>query len=106
MQGMAHTLRHRLGHPVETTIELLGGKWKSDFLAFLRERLLLYAEIRNVISRSSDESHPEAWPSSGSAKAFEVEPQTPLESAQPGRARCTEPARFRQAPRILMESAA
>jgi len=85
MQGMAHTLRHRLGHPVETTIELLGGKWKSDFLAVLRERLLLYAEIRNVISRSSDESHPEAWPSSESAKPFEVEPQTPLESAEPGR---------------------
>jgi len=37
---MAHTLRHRLGHPVETTLELLGGKWKSDILASLKERLL------------------------------------------------------------------
>ena len=35
MQGMAHTLRHRLGHPVETTIELFGGKWKSDILGAL-----------------------------------------------------------------------
>src|SRR5256885_13996565 len=40
MQRMAHTLRHRLGHPVETTLELLGGKWKSDILASLKERLL------------------------------------------------------------------
>jgi len=40
MQRMAHTLRHRLGHPVETTLELLGGKWKSDILAILKERLL------------------------------------------------------------------
>jgi phosphohistidine phosphatase len=84
MQGMAHTLRHRLGHPVETTIELFGGKWKSDFLAVLRERLRHYAEIRNVISRSSVESHPEAWPSSESARASDIEPQTPLESGEPG----------------------
>src|SRR2546430_11661674 len=40
MQGRAHTLRHRLGHPVETTLELLGGKWKADILASLKERLL------------------------------------------------------------------
>jgi phosphohistidine phosphatase len=40
MQRMAHTLRHRLGHPVETTLELLGGKWKFDILAILKERLL------------------------------------------------------------------
>ena len=84
MQGMAHTLRHRLGHPVQTTIELFGGKWKSDFLAVLRERLLHYAEIRYVISRPSEESHPEAWPSSESAKVSEVEPQTPLESGELG----------------------
>ena len=37
---MAHTLRHRLGHPVETTLELLGGKWKSDILTILKEHLL------------------------------------------------------------------
>jgi len=48
MQRMAHSLRHRLGHPVETTLELLGGKWKSEILAILKERLLHHAEIRNV----------------------------------------------------------
>src|SRR6266850_1456704 len=68
MQGMAHTLRHRLGHPVETTIELLGGKWKSDILGVLKDRLRHYAEIRK----------------SESAKASDVEPQTPLESDKPG----------------------
>src|SRR2546427_1142872 len=68
MQGMAHTLRHRLGHPVETTIELLGGKWKSDILGVLRERLRHYAEIRK----------------SESAKASDIEPPTPLESEKPG----------------------
>src|SRR2546423_3034516 len=40
MQRMAHTLRHRLGHPLETTLELLGGKWKSDIMAIFKERLL------------------------------------------------------------------
>src|SRR2546428_5611775 len=40
MQRMAYTVRHRLGQPVETTLELLGGKWKSDILASLKERLL------------------------------------------------------------------
>jgi phosphohistidine phosphatase len=66
MQGMAHTLRHRFSHPVETTIELFGGKWKSDILGVLRERLRHYAEIRNAV------------------KASEIEPQTPLESREPG----------------------
>jgi len=84
MQGMAHTLRHRLGHPVETTIELFGGKWKSDILGVLKERLRHYAEIRNVISRSSGVGHPEASPSSGSAKASEIEPQAPPGSGGPG----------------------
>jgi len=83
MQGMAHTLRHRLGHPVETTIELFAGKWKSDVLAVLRERLRHYAEIRNAISRSSTESHREPSPSSESG-ASEIAPQTPLESGEPG----------------------
>src|SRR2546421_10763697 len=83
MQGMAHTLRHRLGHPVETTIEL-AGKWKSDVLAVLRERLRHYAEIRNAISRSSVESHPGPSPSSESARAPGIAPQTPLESGEPG----------------------
>src|SRR6267143_4642777 len=68
MQGMAHTLRHRLGHPVETTIELLGGKWKSDILGVLKERLRHYAKIRK----------------SESAKASDIEPQTPVESDKPG----------------------
>src|ERR1700694_1152006 len=68
MQGMAHTPRHRLGHPVETTIELFGGKWKSDILGVLGERLRRYAEIRN----------------SESTKASEIEPQTPLESGPGG----------------------
>jgi len=80
---MAHTLRHRLGHPVETTIELFAGKWKSDVLAVLRERLRHYAEIRNAISRSSTESHREPSPSSESG-ASEIAPQTPLESGEPG----------------------
>jgi len=68
MQGMAHTLRHRLGHPLETTIELFGGKWKSDFLGLgvLRERLRHYAQIGNA------------------AKASEIEPQIPVESGEPG----------------------
>src|SRR6267142_3414339 len=68
MQGMAHTLRHRLGHPLETAIELFGSKWKSDFLRLgvLKERLRHYAQIGNA------------------AKASEIEPQIPVESGEPG----------------------
>jgi phosphohistidine phosphatase len=58
MQDMQHTLRHRLGHPVETTRELLGGKWKPDLLAALKERLLQYAEHRNGGSTSTREDSP------------------------------------------------
>src|ERR1700682_1156919 len=82
MQGMAHTLRHRLGHPVETTLELLGAKWRPDFLADLKQRLLHHAEIRNVISRSSSGGHPEA-PSSSGSKASENELHSPSESSGP-----------------------
>ena len=65
---MAHTLRHRLGHPLETTIELFGSKWKSDFLGLgvLKERLRHYAQIGNA------------------AKASRIEPQIPVESGEPG----------------------
>src|SRR3989442_8990474 len=83
MQRMAHSLRHRLGHPVETTLELLGGKWKSEILAILKERLLHNAEIRNVTWRSSEDVHPEPWPSAESARPGEIEPQTPSGSAEP-----------------------
>src|SRR6266478_4072635 len=105
MQGMAHTLRHRLGHPVETTIELFGGKWKSDILGVLKERLRHYAEIRNVISRSSGVGHPEASPSSGSAKASEIEPQAPPGSGGPGRSEQQVPNNGRgQAARLSPEA--
>ena len=74
MQRMAHTLRHRLGHPVETTLELLGGKWKSDILASLKERLLHDAL------------------------------QTPPESAEPGGSELTIPKNGGQAERLSPEA--
>src|SRR2546426_5808037 len=45
MQRMLHTLRQALGHPVETTLQLLEGTWKSGVLANLKERQLPHQEI-------------------------------------------------------------
>src|SRR3954465_14302529 len=55
MRAMAHTLRHRLGHPLETTLDLFASRWRPDFLSDLKQRLLAYAEIRNGFSRSDRE---------------------------------------------------
>ena len=74
---MLHTLRHRLGHPVETTLQLLESKWKSDFLANLKARLLHNAEIRNAIATGSGEGPPESSPPSETARAPGIEAQIP-----------------------------
>ena len=81
---MARSLRHRLGHPVETTLELIGGKWKSDLLDNLKERLLRNAEIRKVIWRWSGEGRPEPPSSPESARVSEIELQIPTNEGDDG----------------------
>ncbi len=75
---MAHSLRHRLGHPVETTLELFGGRWKSGLLEDLKDRLLQHEEIRKVIWRWSGEARRQPPPSPKSARVSEIELQIPL----------------------------
>jgi phosphohistidine phosphatase SixA len=81
---MAHSLRHRLGHPVETTLELFGGKWRSGLLDNLKERLLQHEEIRKVIWRWSGEGRAEPPPSPKSARVSEIELQVPLNAGGDG----------------------
>ncbi|HWT86243.1 MAG TPA: phosphohistidine phosphatase SixA [Myxococcales bacterium] len=81
---MAHSLRHRLGHPVETTLELFGGKWKSGLLEDLKERLLQHEEIRKVIWRWSGEARVEPPPSPKSARISEIELQIHLNEGGEG----------------------
>src|SRR5258705_10174232 len=72
---MLHTLRHRLGHPVETTLAFLEGKWKSGILTNLKGRLFQTPRVQKVVSRWSNEVHAE--PSLDLAEAVKVESQAP-----------------------------
>jgi DNA-binding HxlR family transcriptional regulator len=47
-------LRKTYGCPVELSLDLLGGKWKSVILARLKDRPLGYGELRRLISDLSD----------------------------------------------------
>jgi DNA-binding HxlR family transcriptional regulator len=40
--------------PTEFTLQVLGGKWKTVILCYLKERPLRYAELRQVIPALSD----------------------------------------------------
>ena len=42
------------GCPVELSLQLLGGKWKTVILARLKERPLRYGELRALIPQLSD----------------------------------------------------
>jgi DNA-binding HxlR family transcriptional regulator len=42
------------GYPVELTLDLLGGKWKTVILARLKQAPLRYAEIRRAIPGLAD----------------------------------------------------
>ena len=78
---MLHTLRHRLGHPVETTLAFLEGKWKSGILTNLKGRLFQAPRVQKVVSRWSSEVHAE--PSLDLAEPVEVE--SPAPAGKPSR---------------------
>ena len=78
---MLHTLRHRLGHPVETTLAFLEGKWKSGILTNLKGRLFQTPRVQKVVSRWSNEVHAE--PSLDLAEPVEVE--SPAPAGKPSR---------------------
>jgi DNA-binding HxlR family transcriptional regulator len=47
-------LQRTYGCPVELSLDLLGGKWKSVILARLKQRPLRYGELRRDIPALSD----------------------------------------------------
>jgi DNA-binding HxlR family transcriptional regulator len=47
-------MRKTYGCPVELSLALLGGKWKSVILARLKDRPLSYGELRRLIPNLSD----------------------------------------------------
>src|SRR5947209_2950660 len=52
--GSVKRLPKTFGCPVELSLQLLGGKWKTVILARLKERPLRYGELRALIPQLSD----------------------------------------------------
>jgi DNA-binding HxlR family transcriptional regulator len=51
---MANRLAKNFNCPTEFTLQVLGGKWKTVILCYLKERPLRYAELRKLVPRLSD----------------------------------------------------
>ena len=51
---MVRTLPKHYGCPTEFTLRLLGGKWKTIILCYLKEGALRYSELRAFMPRLSD----------------------------------------------------
>jgi DNA-binding HxlR family transcriptional regulator len=51
---LVRTLAKHFGCPTEFTLQLLGGKWKTIILCYLKEGDLRYAELRSFMPRLSD----------------------------------------------------
>jgi DNA-binding HxlR family transcriptional regulator len=51
---MVRRLPRRFGCPTEFTLQLLGGKWKTVILCYLKEGPLRYGELRAFLPRLSD----------------------------------------------------
>jgi DNA-binding HxlR family transcriptional regulator len=53
-EGSVKSLPKAFGCPVEFSLELLGGKWKTVILARLKEGPLRYGELRRLVPQLSD----------------------------------------------------
>lgn len=51
---MKRALPKHFGCPTEFTLEVLGGKWKTVILCFLKEGPLRYGQLREFMPRLSD----------------------------------------------------
>jgi DNA-binding HxlR family transcriptional regulator len=51
---MANRLAKSFNCPTEFTLQVLGGKWKTVILCYLKVRPLRYAELRKVMPKLSD----------------------------------------------------
>lgn len=51
---MAKRLRRTFGCPTEFTLDVLGGKWKTVILCYLKQQPLRYKDLRRLIPNLSD----------------------------------------------------
>jgi DNA-binding HxlR family transcriptional regulator len=51
---VVRALPKHFGCPTEFTLQVLGGKWKTVILCFLKEGALRYGELRTFLPRLSD----------------------------------------------------
>lgn len=51
---MTRVLAKRFSCPTEFAIEVLGGKWKTVLLGFLKERPMRYGDLRRLLPALSD----------------------------------------------------
>src|SRR6185369_12715263 len=51
---MARKLTRTFGCPSEFTLHVLGGKWKTVILCYLKQQPLRYADLRRLIPNLSD----------------------------------------------------
>ena len=51
---MVRTMPKHFGCPAEFTLQVLGGKWKTVILCFLKEGALRYGQLRTFVPRLSD----------------------------------------------------
>jgi len=51
---MSNRLAKRFNCPTEFTLQVLGGKWKTVILCYLKTRPLRYGDLRKLIPRLSD----------------------------------------------------
>lgn len=51
---MAKKLSKSFNCPTEFTLEVLGGKWKTVILCYLKQRPFRYAELRKLVPKLSD----------------------------------------------------
>jgi len=51
---MARRIPRSFGCPAEFTLVILGGKWKSAILCYLRMQPMRYSELRRVLPQLSD----------------------------------------------------
>src|SRR5690349_14045308 len=69
---MEHNLRYRIGHPVESALDLLAGSWRPTVLQQLGARLLPYPGLRRLVPLLKVDVPPPPPPA---AVAPEPEPQ-------------------------------
>jgi len=51
---MARRLSKSFGCPAEFTLQVLGGKWKTVIMCYLKERPMRYGELRKMLPHMSD----------------------------------------------------